>query len=106
MVVGELIKAGASVNQVCAHHSLPRCMCIVIVCLILLLGPLASGEREGLLCPPLCFLLTPGGAVPGAAVGPWGSHQLAGNVNMQLKKLKLEIHPRESICFPKKEVCA
>lgn len=38
----------------------------------------ASGEREGFFCPALCFLLTPGGAVPGAAVSPRSSHQHAG----------------------------
>lgn len=65
-----------------------RCVCVplcnysmfvVIVCVFnCVIWYLASGEWEGFFCSSLCLLLTPGGAVPGDAAGPWSSHQYAG----------------------------
>ena len=79
VVVSELIETGANVNQVCACLTVRERTSVIIVfvlnCVILYFP---SGEREGLLCSPLRLLLTPGGAVPGDAVGPRSSHQHAG----------------------------
>lgn len=78
MVVSDLIQAGANVNQVCACLSARFSTCVVTVCLTVFFFYLDSGEREGFFCPPLCLLVAPGGAVPGAAAGPWSTHQYAG----------------------------
>lgn len=97
VVVGELIEAGANVNQVRLRRQ--RRLALQCVCVCFIMTPLSSssGQREGFLAAPLCLLLTPGGAVPGAAADTRRSHQHAGE-RTQHAGVRVEPHTHRLHC--------